>query len=193
MGKSLDLQSTYGRGIDSGSQTAAENYVTGAANDKGLFYGDTANGNSVVKVFGIENFWALKWRRTAGCIGLNNGKVAYKMTSSTADGSTATAYNTDGTGYLIDNTVRPSSGYVSKMGFGAWGLIPRSVTGGNNNVYYCDYFYTNTSAITFALVGGHSYSGLFCGFFVSLLYAFTDRAWGFAAVLSCKPLANKEV
>jgi hypothetical protein len=193
MGKSLDLQSTYGRGIDSGSQTAAEKYTTGAANNKGLFYGVTANGNSVVKVFGIENFWALKWRRTAGCIGLNNGKVAYKMTSSTADGSTATAYNTDGTGYLIDNTVRPSSGYVSEMGFGAWGLIPRSVTGGNNNVYYCDYFYTNNSAITFALVGGSSNYDLCCGFYVYLRYAFMYRNGIIAAVLSCKPLANKEV
>jgi hypothetical protein len=193
MGKSLDLQSTYGRGIDSGSQTAAENYVTGAANDKGLFYGDTANGNSVVKVFGIENFWALKWRRTAGCIGLNNGKVAYKMTSSTADGSIATAYNTTGEGYPIDNTVSPSSGYVSKMGFGAWGLIPRSTTGGNSNVYYCDYFYTNNSAITFALVGSDGSGSLACGFFVDLRYAFAYRYWGFAAVLSCKPLANKEV
>ena len=193
MGKSLDLQSTYGRGIDDGNQPAAENYVTGAANDKGLFYGDTANGNSVDKVFGIENFWALKWRRTAGCIGLNNGKVAYKMTSSAADGSTATAYNTDGTGYLIDNTVRPSSGYVTKMGFGAWGLIPRSVTGGNSNIYYCDYFYTNNSATTFALVGGYSSSGLYCGFCVGLNNAFASRYWGLAAALSCKPLANKEV
>ena len=81
MGKSLDLQSTYGRGIDSGSQTAAENYTTGTADDKGLFYGVTANGNSVVKVFGIENFWALKWRRTAGCIGKNDGTVAYSLLS----------------------------------------------------------------------------------------------------------------
>lgn len=193
MGKSLDLQSIYGRGIDSGSQTAAENYVTGAANDKGLFYGDTANGNSVVKVFGIENFWACKWRRTAGCIGLNNGKVAYKMTLSTADGSTATAYNTDGTGYLIDNTIRPSSGYVSKMGWGAWGLIPRSVTGGNSNIYYCDFFYTNKSNTTFAIVGGGSYVSLGCGFSVALDGAFAVRGWGIAAVLSCKPLANKEV
>lgn len=189
MGKCLDLQSTYGRGIDSGAQTVAENYVTGAANDKGLFYGVTANGNSVVKVFGIENFWSLKWRRTAGCIGKNDGTVAYKMTSSTADGSAATAYNTDGTGYLVDNTVRPAAGYVSKMGFGAWGLIPRSVTGGNSNVYYCDYFYTNNSATTFTLVGGNSDYGLACGFSVTLHRAFTYRHWSIAAALSCKPLA----
>lgn len=193
MGKSLDLQSTYGRGIDSGSQTAVENYVTGAANDKGLFYGDTANGNSVVKVFGIENFWACKWHRTAGCIGLNNGKVAYKMTSSTADGSTATAYNTDGTGYLIDNVVRPSTGFVSKMGFGAWGLMPRSVTGGNDNIYYCDYFYTNNSVTTFALVSGDSSDGLRCGFCIYLGRTFVHCIWAVAAALSCKPVANKEV
>ena len=189
MGKSLDLQSTYGRGIDSGSQTAAENYVTGAANDKGFFYGVTANGNSVVKVFGIENFWALKFRRTAGCIGKDDGTVAYKMTSSTADGSTAIAYNTTGDGYLVDNTVRPSGGYVSKMGFGNWSLIPRSISDGNSNVYYCDYFYTNNAATTFALVGGSSGNGLGCGFYVSLSAAFAGRGWTVAAALSCKPLA----
>lgn len=193
MGKSLDLQSIYGRGIDSGSQSAVGDYTTGTANDKGLFYGVTTNGNSVVKVFGIENFWALRFRRMAGCIGKSNGTVAYKMTSSAADGSTATAYNTGGTGYLIDNTVRPSNGYVSKMGFGAWGLIPRSVAGGNSNIYYCDYFYTNNSALTFALVGGASGYNLNCGFAADLGTAFTYRRWSIAAALSCKPLANKEV
>lgn len=192
MGKSLDLQSTYGTGIDSGSQTAAENYVTGAANDKGLFYSVTANGNNVVKVFGIENFWACKWHRTAGCIGLNNGTVAYKMTLSTADGSTATAYNTDGTGYLINNIIRPSNGYVTKMEFGNWGLIPKS-TDGNSNVYYCDYFTTNNSATTFALVGGDASDSLRCGFSVLLYYAFAFRYWFVATALSFKPLANKEV
>lgn len=193
MSKSINLQGTYGRGIDSGTQTAAENYTTGMANDKGLFYGVTTNGNSVVKVFGMENFWALKFRRTAGCIGKSNGTVAYKMTSSTADGSTATVYNEDGMGYLIDNTVRPSAGYVSKTGFGNWGLIPRSVVGGNSDVYYCNYFYTNNAATTFAFVGGSSDSGVGCGFFVNLSAPFANRYQVVAAALSCKPLANKEV
>lgn len=46
--KSLDNQSAFGRGIDTGGQTAKESYVTGAVNNKGLFWGDTAAGSSAV-------------------------------------------------------------------------------------------------------------------------------------------------
>jgi hypothetical protein len=69
--------------------------------------------------------------------------------------------------------------------------MPRSVTDGSSNIYYCDYFYTNNSATAFALVGGASSLGLDCGFYVSLGHAFSGRYWAFAAVLSCKPLAKK--
>lgn len=188
MGKSLALQGTYGRGIDTGSQSAAQSYVTGAADDKGLFYGNTSSGNSVVKAFGIENFWACKWHRTAGLMGLSNGKTAYKMTYSSADGSTATAYNSDGTGYLINNTVRPSAGYISKMGFGNWGIVPIITTGGSSSTYYCDYLYGSNSILSFAIVGGASNSSLNCGFSFALGSKFTNRDWDIASALSCKPL-----
>ena len=188
MGKSLNLQATFGRGIDSGSQTAAEAYVTGAANDKGLFYGSTSNGNTVVKVFGIENFWACKWHRTAGLIGNSSGGYSYKMTASTADGSSVSGYNSNGNGYLTTTFNRPTSNYVKLMEFGAHGALPLNTTSATSMTYYCNYFYTGAG---FALVGGNSFYGAYCGFYVYLSYAFGIRNWSFAAALSCKPLAQK--
>lgn len=188
MGKSLNLQATFGRGIDGGSQTTAEAYVTGAANDKGLFYGSTSNDNTVVKVFGIENFWACKWHRTAGLVGNSSGGYSYKMTASTADGSSVSGYNSNGNGYLTTTFNRPASNYVRLMEFGAHGALPLNTVNGSSATYYCDYFYTGTG---FALVGGSSIYGASCGFFVYLCLAFGFRNWSIAAALSCKPLAQK--
>lgn len=188
IGKSLNLQDTFGRGIDSGSQSAAESYVTGAANDKGLFYGSTSNGSTVVKVFGIENFWACKWHRTAGLIGNSSGGYSYKMTASTTDGSSVSGYNSNGNGYLTTTFNRPTNNYVRLMEFGAHGALPLNTTSATSTTYYCNYFYTGTG---FALVGGSSGIGARCGFFVYLNVAFGNRDWSFSAALSCKPLAQK--
>ena len=188
MGKSLNLQATFGRGIDSGSQTAAEAYVTGAANDKGLFYGSTSNGNTVVKVFGVENFWACKWHRTAGLVGNSSGGYSYKMTASTTDGSSVSGYNSNGNGYLTTTFNRPASNYVRLMEFGAHGALPLNTVNGSSVTYYCNYFYTGTG---YALVGGASRDGVICGFYVNLNVPFGYRSWGIAAALSCKPLAQK--
>ena len=186
MGKSLDLQGTFGQGISSGSQAAKEAYVTGSLNDKGLFYGSKTATNVAVKVFGMENFWALVWRRTAGLIGVSNG-YAYKLTHGTADGSTATAFGTSSTGYLIKAITKPNSEYVKQMTFGKHGLLP-SVTGNgaDSAKYYCDYYYNGTG---FAFVGGYSSISGRCGLFVYLYYAVGYRDWILAAALSCKPLA----
>ena len=188
--KSIDTQGSFGRGIDSGSQAAKESYVTGSLNDKGLFYGSTANGNTAVKVFGMENWWALVWRRTAGLIGGANNSYLYKLTASTADGSTASAYNTNGSGYLSTNGNPTSNNYVKQMKFGVWGWLPFEVSAYSTQ-YYKDYYYNGTG---FALVGGSSYSGAYCGAFsVALYYAVSARYWYRGAAPSCKPLANKEV
>ena len=181
MGKSLNLQGTFGRGIDSGSQTAAEAYVTGAANDKGLFYGSTSNGNTVVKVFGIENFWACKWHRTAGLVGNSSGGYSYKMTASTTDGSSVSGYNSNGNGYLTTTFNRPANNYVRLMEFGAHGALPLNTVNGSSVTYYCDYFYTGTG---YALVGGNSNNGVNCGFYVNLNNAFGNRNWNIAAALT---------
>jgi len=185
--KFIDTQGAFGRGIDSGSQAAKESYVTGSLNDKGLFYGSTANGNTAVKVFGMENWWALEWRRTAGLIGEANNTYLYKLTASTADGSTASVYNTNGSGYLSTNSKPTTSNYVKQMKFGTFGWLPFEV-GAYSTQYYKDYYYNGTG---FARVGGASHNGASCGaFYVTLNAAVSARGWDGGAAPSCKPCSK---
>lgn len=182
--KSIDTQGAFGRGRDSGSQAAKESYVTGSLDDKGLFYGSTANGTTAVKVFGMENWWSLVWHRTAGLIGGADNTYLYKMTASTADGSIADGYNTTGTGYPSVGGRPTTSNYVKKMQFGLFGFLPIAV-GAYSTQYYKDYYYNGSG---FALVGGGSNSGAGDGaFYVALNIGASDRAWVIAAALSCKP------
>jgi hypothetical protein len=188
--KSIDTQDAFGRGIDSGSQAAKESYVTGSLNDKGLFYGSTANGATAVKVFGMENWWALVWRRTAGLIGGANNTYLYKLTASTADGSTASAYNTNGFGYLSADGKPTSNNYIKQMKFGVWGWLPFEV-GAYSTQYYKDAYYNGTG---FALVGGDSYYGANCGAFcVTLGGAVLYRSWHNGAAPSCKPCSRGSI
>ena len=187
MSKCMDDQAAYGRGIDSGSQAAAEAYVTGTLNNKGLFYGVTANGNGAVKVFGMENWYGCKWRRTAGLVGGSNNTYLYKLTYGTADGSTANGYNSSGSNYLTAaNVARPgTNNYITKMGAGKHGILPKETAAVSSSLYYGIYYYNGTG---YALVGGCSYLGLYVGsLYVLLCYGFSPVHWSFAASLSCKP------
>ena len=192
MGKSLNTQAVFGRGLDTGGQLAKEAYVTGTLNDKGLFWGVTENGNSGVKIFGMENFWGCCWHRTAGLI-TNNHAVKLKLTYGTKDGSTVVGYNQTGNGY-IDNGISPhSNGYVQKMSYNKYGFMPAVVIGGIQSTYYADYHYQNTNytGIIYALFGGSSADDLGTGAFDLRLYSAPEHMfWIFAASLSCKPLLN---
>lgn len=190
LGKSLDTQSVFGRGIDAGGQIAKESYVTGSLNDKGLFYGSTVNGSTAVKVFGMENWWALVWCRTAGLIGGADNVYLYKMTASTADGSTVNGYSTDGVGYLSVGNKPSVNNYIKKMQYGLWGCLPIE-TGSYSTQYFRDYLYDGTG---YALFGGHASFGAYDGaFFAYLNSGVGTRTWYISSDLSCKPLANKEV
>lgn len=182
--KSLDTQSSFGRGVDTGSQAGKESHITGSLNNKGLFYGSTANGTTAVKVFGMENWYSLVWDRTAGLIGGTSNTYLYKMTYGTSDGSTANGYNTSGTGYLSVGNKPTTNNYVSKMQFGLWGWLPIE-TGAYSTMYYKDYYANGTE---YGLVGGTSGSGAVAGaFYVSLNHAASNRVWRLAARTSCKP------
>lgn len=188
IGKSTASQATFGRGIDTGSQTAKEAYVTGALDNRGLFYGTTSNGSTAVKVFGIENFWGCAWRRTAGFLGTSTG-YAYKLTHGTKDGSTATAFGTTVAGYNTVTAAQPENGYVVTMLFGKHGMIANTTgSPASTSTNYCDYFYKGTG---FVICGGGSNVGWGCGACVSLRLADSDSSWIIAPSLSCKPLANK--
>lgn len=189
MGKSLDLQGTYGQGISSGSQTAKESYVTGSLNNRGLFYGDISDTSTAVKVLGIENFWALRYNRIAGLIKDSSNNIKVKMTYGTADGSTTTGYNETGSGYLTFTTISSNlTGYVTKMtANNVMGYIP-SATGGSDTTYYCDTAYIYTSSSTYyGCLGGYSYYGAYCGFRVLLDNDASHSGWNIGGALSCKP------
>lgn len=190
MGKSLNTQAVFGRGIDTGGQTAKEAYVTGTLNDKGLFWGDTDNGTSAVKVFGMENWWACCWHRTAGCISVNRA-LKIKLTYGTADGSTTVGYNQTGNGYISNGTIPSSNNYARAMTYNQYGYMTSNVTDGSSSTYYADYFYQNTDT-RYLLVGGNSGNGVGAGaFYFALTYAPSHTYWNVAAALSCKPLAQK--
>ncbi len=189
IGKSLNTQATFGRGLVTGGQTAKEAYVTGTLNDKGLFWGVTDSDNSAVKVFGMENWWGCAWHRTAGCISVNRA-LKIKLTYGTADGSTVVGYNQTGNGYISDGTIPSSNNYVKTMVYNQYGYVPSNALDGNASTYYTDYFYQ--SAVTrYLLVGGHSGSGNNAGAFCFNLSVEPSAAsWALAASLSFKPLAE---
>lgn len=190
IGKSTDVQGVFGRGIDSDGQTAAEAYTTGTLDDKGLFYGSTTNGNTAVKVFGIENFWACKWRRCAGFFGTSTG-YAYKLTHGTKDGSAATSFRADSTGYIAVTATQPESNYVKNMLFGKHGIIAKTTgSPAASNKYYCGYYYKGTG---FACFGGAANRGPSSGVSVDLPAPVGGSYWDVAAALSCKPLAGEGV
>ena len=185
MGKSLDLQGTYGNGISSGSQTEKQNYITGSLDDKGLFYGDTSGASTAVKVFGMENLWACVWRRIAGCI-LDNNVLKVKMTYDTADGSSAHGYNFTGAGYLDFGNPASAEGWLSKITADSEKGYKLSATQSNSSLYYKDYFYKNASIVAYLLLGGCSGHGARCGFCCNLRNAVSNAAWHVSAALSLK-------
>ena len=192
MGKSTDSQTVFGRGVESGSQAACEAYRTGAGNTKGLFYGDDGS-STLVKVFGMENFWALQWRRYVGHL-LIDGTQYVKMTYGQEDGSTGNGFNLTGTGYKSKgHTPEGTSGqYMELQEYDADGFYPKKANNTNASAskHYCDYFYFNNSGTRVPVRGGTSYNGAPCGVSaVNLSGAASGADWGLGAAVSCKPLS----
>ena len=186
MGKSLDLQRTFGQGLSSGSETAMRAYVTGTHNAKGLFYGDISGTSTAVKVLGMENLWGCRWHGVAGLIN-DNGTLKVKMTYGVADGSTAVGYNTTGDGYLNYGSTYGTAGYVKKMQADNTMGYKIIETAGTDATYYCDYYYVNNSRSNYALCGGSSGYGANCGFSVSLGNGAANADWPIGGSLSCRP------
>lgn len=190
MGKSLDTQTAFGKGLTSGSEAALTAYRTGALDDKGLFFGYN-DATHAMKVFGMENWWGAQWRRTAGSI-FANGVYKVKMTYGTQDGSTADGYNTNGNGYISLSAPTPTGeqgAYIKTMTFTSYGMFPREATGSETS-YYGDGLWHNATATCFELVGGHSGVGSRCGAVCSGLSLGAGAVgWHFGAAVSYKPLA----
>ena len=180
MGKSIDSQTIFGRGLDSGSQTALNNYVTGSLSDKGMFFGYN-DGTYGVKVFHMENWWGAQWRRTAG-LNMNDGVLKANWNY---------PYNEAGTGYeVVGSTPTGSSGgYIKKMTFTQKAMVANDVSGGSTT-YYCDGQWWNASGNRWALFGGASAHGAGCGCFCSVLDDTLGLSnWTVGCALSLKPLS----
>ena len=198
MGKSLDVPGVFGRGIGGYSTFVPTDYYTGTLNDKGLFWGSSGN-NSAVKVFGMENWYGMFWRRTAGIMTDTHNKIYYKLTYGRADGSSGKGYGTDGSGYLSVNSL-DSSGWVTKMDFTGGIPVPKAVSGDTfsdiGNIYYrCYYIYKPRASVNY----GHMTRSLFGSGYdsnsnrLNLAAPYTlcadsaDSATYLSTALSCKP------
>lgn len=187
--KSTSTQSVFGQGMTSGGESAMKAYLTGSLDAKGMFYGYSAT-DKAVKVFGMENYWGCQWRRHAGLI-QKGGKAYYKLTRGTADGSTATDFNTDGTGYIEHSgtLLGANDQWQSTQAFDTNMMIP-SGGGASDNTHMCDHYWVNTGATTYALLGGRSADGSICGaFYLSLASDVSSAFWSFGCAPSLKPLA----
>ena len=189
--KSLNSD-VVGYGNYTGGTSASSLINTGLGNAKGMFYGKQANG--VVKVFGMENWFANCWRRMAGLI-LNSGALKYKLTYGTADGSSAAGYREDDNApanYLTGNSIATnlSSSYIVAETAKTDGSLLPSGFSGANGTYYSDACWS-TKGVKYALVGGYCSGGSACGAFALFLNdALSVSAWSFGAALSLKPLAQ---
>lgn len=185
LGKSTDTQTVFGRGIDTGGQTTFNSYRTGAGNTKGFFWGSN-DGTQVAKLFGIENWIGLQWRRYAGDV-LIGGALYSKLCWGREDGSTTDDFNTDGSGY-VSVGITPtgtSGGYINEMLFTIFGMFS-NISGGTSSTHYCDgQWFANAN--TYALRGGDAAGGAFCGAFaVRRSLGVGIAGWNLGASLSYK-------
>lgn len=188
MARSTECQTAFGYGRCKSSNSSA--IAPGTMNTKGMFWGSNDQ-TSGVKVFGMENVWGNLWRRTAGWINVN-GTQKVKLTRGTHDGSTATDYNTDGSGYISVASATPSGtsgGYISSMKTEAYGRLPVTASG-SSSTYEADGLWYNNGQVDYAYVGGRWNRDLLVGPFCAYLSrAASHSDSNVGAALSCKPLA----
>ena len=198
IGMSTNTQTVFGQGANtSGTEAINDTFRTGVHNKKGLFYGTNSGtvGSSsfgnCVKVFGMENWWGLQWRRIGGWIN-DNGTQKIKLTYGVSDGSTVEGYNLTGSGYIPVASATPagtSGGYINACKTVGYGRIPYQASG-SETTYECDGLWFNNSQVDYACVGGNSSHGALVGAFCSVLnYAASATGWTIGASISCKPNA----
>lgn len=116
---------------------------------------------------GIENPFGHIWKYTDGAnIQVTTGDAGLSILWTTDDPSNFS--DTSYTGYDKKGNICRTNGYAKKMLLGEDGDIVATEVGGSSSTYWCDYYYTNTSAnrMQVVLVGGGadggSHAGLAC-------------------------------
>lgn len=109
---------------------------------------------------GIENPFGHIWKYTDGAnIQVTTGDAGLSILWTTDDPSNFS--DTSYTGYDKKGNICRTNGYAKKMLLGEDGDIVATEVGGSSSTYWCDYYYTNTSAnrMQVVLVGGRADSG----------------------------------
>lgn len=187
IGRSTDTQSVFGTGRHTGGSQQNNNQLnSGDGNQKGMFYGDNANG--IVKVFHIENWWGNIWKIINGII-LKDSKLHVKMTPNTQDGTTAIDYNTTAEGY-IDTGITlsgTSGGYIREMALVEDMIMLPKVVSGSSTTYFPDGCWWNNGIVGFARFGCSSGDGLLGGAFpLDVNGVLSHSTWSFGVSLSYK-------
>lgn len=122
---------------------------------------------------GIENPFGHIWKYTDGAnIQVTTGDAGLSILWTTDDPSNFS--DTSYTGYNKKGNICRTNGYAKKMLLGEDGDIVATEIGGSSSTYWCDYYYTNTSAnrMQAVLVGGSADYGSHAG----LAYVYTADA-----------------
>lgn len=109
---------------------------------------------------GIENPFGHIWKYTDGAnIQVTTGDAGLSILWTTDDPSNFS--DTSYTGYDKKGNICRTNGYAKKMLLGEDGDIVATEIGGSSSTYWCDYYYTNTSAnrMQTVLVGGATDEG----------------------------------
>lgn len=113
---------------------------------------------------GIENPFGHIWKYTDGAnIQVTTGDAGLSILWTTDDPSNFS--DTSYTGYDKKGNICRTNGYAKKMLLGEDGDIVATEVGGSSSTYWCDYYYTNTSAnrMQVVLVGGDADGGSAAG------------------------------
>lgn len=113
---------------------------------------------------GIENPFGHIWKYTDGAnIQVTTGDAGLSILWTTDDPSNFS--DTSYTGYNKKGNICRTNGYAKKMLLGEDGDIVATEIGGSSSTYWCDYYYTNTSAnrMQVVLVGGDADHGSSAG------------------------------
>lgn len=113
---------------------------------------------------GIENPFGHIWKYTDGAnIQVTTGDAGLSILWTTDDPSNFS--DTSYTGYNKKGNICRTNGYAKKMLLGEDGDIVATEIGGSSSTYWCDYYYTYTSAnrMQVVLVGGYADNGSIAG------------------------------
>lgn len=180
IGKSTDLQATFGNGHYSGGSQTSHLLATGTIKNKGMFYG--TSGNAAVKFFWLENYYGDRWDRTYGVVYTTGGHILVKLYP---------PYNTDGSGYKDTGlTIKGTSGgYISKTKMTDSGEFPIEASG-SDSTFQPDGCWFSTAQLNFLLWGASCGNGLPVGAAFDVDAPFSHAAWDVGPSLAYKePIA----